>query len=134
MVSCSSPLLGRVNAPPEISNLEFAIQPNEQVLRLEVAVDHVLGMQVRKAIGHLAGVLGRESAILIDCDSLYGAMDTHLCTPALAKPAELGQLLEQLALACKLEHEVEVLLIGKVVVQAHNVWVSGDRILVSAEH
>ena len=46
--------------PAKVANLELAIDANEQVLGLDVAVDDVLPVQVAKRVGHLRDVLRKS--------------------------------------------------------------------------
>ena len=51
------PVARRMHAPAEISQLELAINAEQQVLGLDVPVDDVLAVQVGEGIGHLRDVL-----------------------------------------------------------------------------
>ena len=46
----------RVHAPAKVANLELAVDPEEEVLGLDVAVDDVLRVQVAERVGHLGDV------------------------------------------------------------------------------
>lgn len=53
----SSPLFRRVHAPPKVANLDLAIEAEEEVLGLEVAVNDILGMEVHEPASDLERVL-----------------------------------------------------------------------------
>jgi len=62
------PIRGRMNAPPKVSDLEFTIDPDEEILGFNVSVNYVFGVEVDESVGHLVNVNStsafREAAIL----------------------------------------------------------------------
>jgi hypothetical protein len=71
--TCRAPMVARrVHRPAKVGNLEHVVEAHEQVLGLDVAVDHMLAVQVRQAVGHLARELLDVSA---SCGS--GTGSTH---------------------------------------------------------
>lgn len=53
-----SPVVGSMHAPPEIGNLELAVDADEDVFGLDVPVDNVLAVQITQGRRHLGNVLG----------------------------------------------------------------------------
>jgi hypothetical protein len=51
------PLLGRVNAPSKISNLDFPFHTQQQILRLDISMDYIVLVQIRKTSCYLSDVL-----------------------------------------------------------------------------
>ena len=45
------------HAPPKICNLQLAIQPDQDVFRLDIAVHDVFVVQVVERVGHLGNIL-----------------------------------------------------------------------------
>lgn len=119
----------RVHAPPKISNLELAVDAKEDVLGLDVAVDDVFAVEVMQCVGHLGNVLCREhkGCVCVWSAELMGAclriimLDTHPRCSLLAEAAQLDELAVELALAGKLEHDKDALVIMKVAIHAQNV-------------
>ena len=93
----------RVHAPPKVSNLELAVDPKQQVLGLDVAVDDVLPVQVNQRVRHLVDV--PRAALL-------------------GEASVLGELSVELSPARKLEHEEDALLVMEVAIEAEDVRVS----------
>lgn len=52
-----------MHRPPKVSNLQLSFHPEQQVLRLDVAVNHVLGVAVRQGLGQLLDVEGRPCLV-----------------------------------------------------------------------
>lgn len=98
-----APIAGRVHAPAEIANLELAVDTQEEILWLDVPMNDVLGVEVGERIGHLIDVDGAAP---------------------LREGAVLCELLVELALSGKLEHEEDALLIVEITVKTEDVWVS----------
>jgi hypothetical protein len=46
-----------VHGPTKVSDLELAVDAEEEVLRLDISMDNVLPMQIRQSVGHLSAVL-----------------------------------------------------------------------------
>lgn len=92
-----------VDTPAKVSNLEFPVYTEEQVLGLDIAMDNVLAMEVHQRVGHLVDVAR---------------------APLLTELAELAQLSVKLSLAGELEHEEDTLLIMEVAVEAEDVGVA----------
>jgi hypothetical protein len=46
-----------VDGPAKVGELEFAVDAEQEVLGLDVAVDDVLAVQVRERVGHLRDIL-----------------------------------------------------------------------------
>lgn len=55
-----------MDRPPKVADLELAVDPDEDVLGLDVAVDDVLGVEVRQGVGHLGDVLLRVSGVTLE--------------------------------------------------------------------
>jgi hypothetical protein len=47
-----------MHAPAKVANLELAIYSQQEILGLDIAVDHVFAMQISKRVCHLRHVLG----------------------------------------------------------------------------
>lgn len=92
-----------MHTPPKVPNLQLAINPQQQILRLDIPMNHMLRMEVTQRIGHLVDIPR---------------------APLLREASMLGELLVQLALPRKLEHEEYPLLVVKVTVQTQDVRVS----------
>ena len=43
-LSYDSPLLGRMNTPTEITNFDFPLHPQQQILRLDISMYHIMFM------------------------------------------------------------------------------------------
>mgnify|MGYP001202434070 CR=1 FL=1 len=78
----SAPVARRVDAPAKVCELEVAVDADEDVLGLDVAVDYVLGVQVRERVGHLGDVLRARNEVVTSVSSL--------CTGAL-EPVKGGE-------------------------------------------
>lgn len=98
----SAAVVGGVDAPPEIRNLDLAVDAHQNVLGLDVAVDDVLAVQVAQRRRHLGNVLGRLP---------------------LGEAVLLAQVLVQLALAGELEDQEDALAVVEVPVQLEDVGV-----------
>jgi len=94
---------GHMHAPAKIADLEFAIDAQEKILRLDISMDDILSVEVGKCIGHL-----------VDVDS----------AAPLQEGAILCELLVELAFAGKFKHEKDVLFVMEIAVEAEDVWVS----------
>lgn len=92
-----------MDAPSKVAYLEFTVDPDEEIFRLDIPVNDVLGVKVDESVGHL-----------VDVDS----------TPALGKAAILHELLVHLALASEFKHEEDAVLVVEVTVEAKDVGVS----------
>jgi len=55
---CGASVAGCVHAPTKIADLELAVDTQEEIFRLDISVDDVLGVEVRKRVGHLIDVDG----------------------------------------------------------------------------
>ncbi len=49
-----------MHAPPKVSNFQLSAQPHEQVLRLDVAMDHFLGVAVLQCVRQLGDELEQD--------------------------------------------------------------------------
>lgn len=96
-------VVGGVDAPAEIGNLDLAVDAHEDVLGLDVTVNDVLAVQVAQRRSHLGNVLRRLP---------------------LGEPALLTQVLVQLALAGELEDEEDALAVVEVAVQLEDIGVA----------
>jgi hypothetical protein len=92
-----------MDTPPKVADLEFTVDPDEEIFRLNIPVDYVFRVQVDEGIGHLVDVDG---------------------TPALGKTAVLHELLVHLALASEFKHEKDAVLVVEVPVETKDVGVS----------
>ena len=99
---------GRVHRPSEIGQLELALQTHEEVLELDVAVDHVLAVTIFQGARELIDVLGR--ALLVE----------RACRPVLCWIDHL----EKLALRGELQDQVDLFLGVEVPVEAQDVRVA----------
>mmetsp|Transcript_26252 Transcript_26252/g.59573 ORF Transcript_26252/g.59573 Transcript_26252/m.59573 type:complete len:212 (-) Transcript_26252:129-764(-) len=98
------PLRGwSMDGPTKVSDLDLALAVYQEVLRLDVSVDHVLLVAVGERTSKRADVV---------CRSLLG------------EPFHLLQLLVELSASCELEDEVDAALVVEVAVQAEDVGVS----------
>ncbi|KAH9831296.1 cercosporin toxin biosynthesis protein, partial [Teratosphaeria destructans] len=97
-----APVVGRVHRPAEIGDLDLAVQADEDVLGLDVAVHDVLAVQVAQRARHLRDVLRGLP---------------------LREALGLAQVLVQLALARELEDQEDALGVVEVAVQAQDVGV-----------
>lgn len=95
-----SPTTRRMNTPPEICNLQFAIQPKKQILRLDVAMNDMLRVQVGQSISHLINVS---------------------CAPFLAEVPLPIELTIQFALRRELEHKKYALPVVEIAIQPQNI-------------
>ena len=84
-----------MDAPPKVTNLEFTIDSDKEILGLDISVDYVFGMEVDESVGHL-----------VDINS----------TSTFGKAAILHELLVHLALASKFKHEEDAVLVMEVAV------------------
>lgn len=91
-----TPIPGSVYAPTKVADLQLAVDPQEQVLRLDITMNNVFPMQVHQRVRHLIDI--PRTAFLRE-------------TPVLAK------LFVELALAGKLEHEEDPLGVVEVSIQ-----------------
>ena len=92
-----------VHAPAKVADLELAVDTQEKILGLDISVDDVLRVEVGEGVGHLIDVDGAAT---------------------LREGTVLRELLVELTLAGKLEHEEDALLVVEVTVKAENMWVS----------
>ena len=92
-----------VDRPAEVGDLDLALRPDEEVLRLDVAVDDVLRVAVGQGLAEVGDVPGRG---------------------ALGEPAAVGQFLVQLASGTVLEDEVDALLVEEVAEHPEDVAVA----------
>jgi len=93
----------RVHAPAKVGNLDLAVDPDQDVLGLDVPVDDVLPVQVLERRRHLRDVLGRLP---------------------LGEAVFAAQVLVQLSLAGKLENEEHPLAVVEMPVQLQDVGVA----------
>ncbi len=98
-----APVTRGVHAPAKVADLELAIDAKEEVLGFDVPVDDVLRVEVGEGVGHLVDINGAA---------------------ALRERAVLCELLVELALAGKLEHEKDALLVVEVAIEAEDVGMS----------
>lgn len=89
-----------MNAPPKVTNLEFAIDSDEEIFRFNITVDYVFGMEVDESVGHLVDVNG---------------------TSSFGKATILHELFVHLTLARKFKHEEDTVLVVEVTVEAKNI-------------
>ena len=92
-----------MDAPPKVTDLEFTVDPDEEIFGLDIPVDYVFGVEVDESVGHL-----------VDVDS----------TSAFGKAAVLHQLLVHLTLAGEFEHEEDTVFVVEVAVETEDVGVS----------
>ena len=97
------PVVGGVHTPPEIRNLDLAVNTDEDVLGLNVPVDDVLAVQVAESRRHLGNILGR-----------LGLGETVL----------LAEVLVQLALARELEDQEDAFAVMEVTEELEDVGVA----------
>ena len=143
-----APRMRRVHRPTKVCNLELSPEIEQQVLWLDIAVDHVLGVAVVERAGQRLDVLpqqgqrwcegghsgGGGAAVLA---GLWHASRRalHLSRALLVELSALLQLLVQLPFGRKLEDQVDARLVEEVAVQSEDVVVpaaaaagqSGDR-------
>lgn len=100
-------IVGRVHAPAKIADFDLAVDADQNVLGLDVAVHDVLLMQVLERAGHLR-------------DVLRGLPFREL--------AGFAQVLVQLSFAGELEDEEDALAVVEVAVQAQAVRVRQVRL------
>jgi hypothetical protein len=91
-----------MDAPPKVTDLEFTIDSDEEVLGLNIPVNYVFGVEVDESVGHLVDVNG---------------------TPTFRKAAVLHELLVHLALTGEFEHEEDAVLVVEVAVETEDVGV-----------
>ena len=91
-----------MDAPPKVTNLEFTVDSDEEILGFNIPVDNVFGVEVDKSVGHLVDVNG---------------------TPTFGKAAILHKLLVHFALAGEFKHEEDAILVVEVAVETKNVGV-----------
>ena len=135
---CRAPRMRRVHRPTKVCNLELAPEIEQQVLWLDVAVDHVLGVAVVERAGQRLDVLPQQgrggvkagsSAIgRVWAAALAGLWHAsrralHLSRALLVKLPALLQLLVQLPFGRKLEDQVDARLVEEVAVQSEDVVV-----------
>lgn len=65
-----------MDAPPEIADLDLPVQPEEEVLRLDIPVDDGAGVQVCEAVGDLADVLGSALSLWLQSMALSLSMSS----------------------------------------------------------
>mmetsp|Transcript_470 Transcript_470/g.967 ORF Transcript_470/g.967 Transcript_470/m.967 type:complete len:531 (+) Transcript_470:485-2077(+) len=99
--------LSQVHGPAEVAHFQCVSQPQQDVFWFYVAVDDVLGVNVRYCVHHLREVPG-------------GA--------GLAKPAPLLKQLEQLPAWRQLENEVNPLRVMEPIIQSQYVWMAEVRL------
>lgn len=92
-----------MNAPSKVADLEFTVDSDEKVFRLDIPVDYVFGVEVDEGVRHL-----------VDVNS----------TSPFRKPAILHELLVHFALAGELEHKEDAVLVVEVAVETKDVGVS----------
>lgn len=98
-----APISRRVHAPPEICNLQLTIQAYEDVLRLDIPMHDMLGVQVQQRVRHLVYIPR---------------------TAAVAKAPLLSQLFIQLAFGGELEHKEDARGVVEVAVESQDVGVA----------
>ena len=96
-------VVGSVDRPAEIANLDFTVDADEDVLGLDVPVNDVLPVKIPQRAGHLRNV------------------DSRLPLWEAALPPKV---LVQLALSGELENEEYPLAVVEVSVQLEDVWMS----------
>lgn len=92
-----------MDAPSEVTNLEFAVDSYEEIFWLNIPVDYVFRVEVDESIGHLVDVDG---------------------TSPFGKAAVLHELLIHLTLAGEFKHEEDAVLVVEVAVKTKDVGVS----------
>ena len=96
------PVARSVHTPPKVADFQFTIEPEEEVLGLDVAVNDMLRVEVTERVCHLVDVARRA---------------------LLGEASVLRELLVELALARELQHKEDALLVVEVAVEAHDVRV-----------
>lgn len=96
-----------MHRPSEIGNLETALSAEKQVLRLDIAVNDVLGVAVFERLGEVSNVL--SSLLFLEL-------------------ALLLEILVQFSLGSILENEVYSLGVIKVPVEAENIFMAEMRL------
>ena len=99
----SAPITRRVHAPAKVADLELAVDAEKQILRLDIPVDDVFRMEVGEGVCHLVDIDGAT---------------------ALREGTKLCELLVELALAGKLEHQENTFLVVEVTVETQYIGVS----------
>jgi len=92
-----------MNAPPKVTDLEFTVDPDEEVFGLDIPVDYMFGVEVDESVSHL-----------VDVDS----------ASAFGKATILHQLLVHLTLAGEFEHEEDAVFVVEVAVETEDIGVS----------
>jgi len=91
-----------MNAPPKVTDLEFTIDSDEEILGLDVPVDYVFGVEVDESVGHLINVNS---------------------TSAFGKAAILHELFVHLTLSSEFKHEEDAVLVMEVAIETKDVGV-----------
>jgi len=91
-----------MDAPPKVTDLEFTINSDEEVFRLNIPVDYVFGVEVDESVGHL-----------VDVNS----------TSSFGKAAILHELLVHLTLSGEFKHEEDAVLVVEVAIETEDVGV-----------
>lgn len=92
-----------MNRPSKISNLQFTLNTQQQVLWLDITMNDMLAMQIQQRLGHLTNVLGRLS---------------------FRESAILAKLLVQLASGGVFKDQIDTVGVIKVAIKTEDVWMS----------
>ena len=92
-----------MDAPPKVTDLEFTVDSDEEVFRLNIPMNYVFGVEVVESVGHLVNVHS---------------------TSSFGKAAVLHELLVHLTLAGKFKHEEDAVLVVEVAIETEDVGVS----------
>lgn len=124
-----APQVRRVHRPAKVRDLHHPVRPDQQVLRLDVAVDHVLLVAKVQRVRQRLDVL--FSPVENVCEKLAGTDESVCCghrtnnsSTRLGEAADIAQNLEELAALRKLEDEEDAPLVVEEAVHPQNVGVS----------
>ena len=92
-----------MNAPSKVADLEFTVDSDEEIFRLNIPVDYVFGVEVDEGVCHLVDVNSASS---------FG------------EAAILHELLVHLTLAGEFKHEEDAVLVVEVAIETKDVGVS----------
>ena len=92
-----------MDAPSKVTYLEFTVDSDEEIFRLNIPVDYVFGVEVDEGVCHLVDVNSASS---------FG------------EAAVLGELLVHLTLSSEFKHEEDAVLVMEVAVETKDVGVS----------
>ena len=89
-----------MNAPSKVADLEFTVDSDEEIFRLNIPVDYVFGVEVDEGVRHLVDVNSASS---------FG------------KAAILHELLVHLTLSGEFKHEEDAVLVVEVAIETKDV-------------